>query len=269
MIINSGSEPLISIIMNCYNGEKYLHDSLKSIINQTYENWELVFWDNLSKDFSKRILFKFSDKRIKYFKSKKFLNLYEARNAAIEKSTGDYIAFLDTDDLWTPDKLEKQVNFFKNNPESKIVYSNYFNLESCKDFKYKKYKKILPSGFVTQALLDDYKIGILTVLLEKNIFKTKKFNNEYNIVGDFDFFIKSSIEFKIDSIKEPLAYYRIHSSNFLYKNKKNYISELSNWISSNQKKLLELGFSLKKLKILLFKQKIKYMLNKYFRFNLR
>ena len=61
--------PLVSIIMNCHNGEKYLNDSVKSLLSQTYTNWELIFWDNLSTDNSKKIIEKFLDKRIKYFKS--------------------------------------------------------------------------------------------------------------------------------------------------------------------------------------------------------
>ena len=76
---------LVSVIMNCHNGEKFLNESVKSVINQTYQNWELIFFDNLSNDNSKKILQSFRDKRIKYFNSKKFLDLYAARNLAIEK----------------------------------------------------------------------------------------------------------------------------------------------------------------------------------------
>ena len=64
--------PLVSIIMNCYNGQKYLREAVQSVINQTYKNWEIIFWDNQSKDKSSQILKSFKDKRIKYFKSKNF-----------------------------------------------------------------------------------------------------------------------------------------------------------------------------------------------------
>ena len=70
-------EPLVSIIVNCYNGEKYLDDSLKSIINQSYKNWEVIFWDNLSTDNSKSIFNKYKDKRFKYFLSDKHSILYQ------------------------------------------------------------------------------------------------------------------------------------------------------------------------------------------------
>ena len=85
--MQKSDEPLVSIIMNCHNGEKYLHDALDSIIQQTYKNWEVIFWDNLSKDESKNIVKDFDDRRIKYHSSKNFLKLYDARNHAIKKAT--------------------------------------------------------------------------------------------------------------------------------------------------------------------------------------
>ena len=80
------SKSLVSIIMNCYNGSKYLDEALQSIINQTYKNWELIFWDNLSNDNSKEIFKKYNDKRFKYFLADKHTVLYEARNLAIKKT---------------------------------------------------------------------------------------------------------------------------------------------------------------------------------------
>ena len=91
---------LISIIVNCYNGEKYLKDTIQSVLNQKYQNWEMIFWDNQSNDNSKKIINKYNDNRIKYFYSNKKLPLYAARNEAIKKSSGELIAFLDTDDWW-------------------------------------------------------------------------------------------------------------------------------------------------------------------------
>ena len=91
-------KPLVSVIMNCHNGEKYLEESIQSVISQTYDNWELIFWDNRSEDKSSEIFKKYQDKRFKYFYANKHTSLYEARNLAIQKSTGDFISFLDTDD---------------------------------------------------------------------------------------------------------------------------------------------------------------------------
>ena len=258
-------EPLVSVIMNCHNGEAYLNESINSLIKQTYKNWELIFWDNFSTDNSKKILDNFKDKRIKYFKSNKFTSLYEARNLSIDKSSGEYISFLDTDDLWTEDKIEKQINFLQKNKDFKIIYSNFFILDENKNKKYIRHKKTLPSGSITQKLLDDYSLGILTVFLEKNFFQKFKFNNEYNVIGDFDLFINLSKQFKIASIQEPLAFYRIHGSNFSNKKIDIYIKELDSWIDSNEETLIKDGFSLKRQKILLNKLKIKFFFKKFFK----
>ena len=119
------TKPLISIIINCFNGEKYLKDCLISVLNQSYTNWEVIFWDNQSSDNSKRIFLEFKDKRFKYYNSNNHTTLYEARNNAIKKSTGEIIAFLDTDDWWEKNKLEKQVPLFENKKIG-MVYSNCY-----------------------------------------------------------------------------------------------------------------------------------------------
>ncbi len=116
-------EPLISIIMNCKNGERYLEESLESIINQSYQNWELIFVDNASNDNSKKIFFNLNDHRFKYFYLKNEVNLGTARQEALKNCSGDFISFLDTDDIWFNEKLEKQIHYFKN-PKIGMVISN-------------------------------------------------------------------------------------------------------------------------------------------------
>ena len=122
-------QPFVSIIMNCFNGETYLKESINSILSQTYQNWELIFWDNKSQDKSAEIFKGYEDKRLKYFCATEHTTLYKARNLAIEKARGDYIAFLDTDDLWEYNKLEMQVPLFFN-PEIAVVYSNFWLMKN-------------------------------------------------------------------------------------------------------------------------------------------
>ena len=92
----NNSKHLVSIIMNCYNGEKYLTKSVQSVINQSYKNWELIFWDNQSTDSSSKKGNSLNDRRIKYFRSPIKLTLGEARNFALEKCLGDFVCFLST-----------------------------------------------------------------------------------------------------------------------------------------------------------------------------
>ena len=257
------NKPIISIIMNCYNGEAFLNEAINSITKQTFENWELIFFDNNSIDKSEKIAKSFKDSRIKYFKSDRLLNLYDARNLAVKKTNGDYISFLDTDDMWTKDKLEKQINFIKKNSNYKILYSNYYVLKNNE--KKIMYKNELPSGFITQKLLDFYGIGINTAFLDKSIFEQYNFKKDLNIIGDFDFFIQTSKKFQIGYISDPLTFYRIHENSFTKKNYKMYINELSNWIRENEKTLLKNNYSLKKQKFYVIKLKIKSFLERFFK----
>ena len=263
--LSKRKSPLVSIIMNCHNGEKFLNKSLKSVLNQTYNNWELIFWDNLSNDRSSLILKSFKDKRIRYFKSKKFSTLYEARNLAIKKAKGDYVSFLDTDDVWLKNKIRVQVNFFQKNKKFNIIYSNYYVLDQIKNEKYIRYKKNLNSGRITQDLLNNYTIGIGTACVKKKIFDKQKFNKKYNIIGDFDFFVKLSKKNEIGYIKKPLFVYRIHTLNYSTKNLNEFKLEFDNWIRINKYKYEKLGFSLKKQKFYLRKIKIKNFLNFFLR----
>mgnify|MGYP006141706881 CR=1 FL=1 len=261
-------KPLISVIINCFDGEKFLSKCIKSVLSQSYQNWEIIFFNNNSSDQSVKILNSFRDRRIKLFNNnkKKNFKLYKARNIAISKAKGKYITFLDTDDLWKKNKLKKQIELINKNPEVNIIYSNYYIIEEEKKKIYLKHKKKLPSGFITQELLNDYKIGILTLLVSKKIFSHYKFKDKYSIIGDFDYMINLSRKFNITAIQEPLAFYRIHQSNLSSKRLDLFAKELKNWINYNKFKLLKQGFNLKKIEFYLFKLKVKMFLKNNFNF---
>ena len=106
---------LISIIMPTYNCAKFIKETIQSVINQTYENWELVIVDDCSNDNTEEIVASFNDKRIKYHRLEKNSGAAVARTTAMKMATGNYMAFLDSDDLWKKDKLEKQLDFMKKN----------------------------------------------------------------------------------------------------------------------------------------------------------
>ena len=231
------NNPLVSIIMNCYNGAEYLDQSLKSILNQNYKNWELIFWDNKSIDASKFIFIKFKDKRFNYFYSKKNYPLYKARKLALKKCRGNLIAFLDVDDWWHKKKLSRQVKKFSQKNVG-LVYSNLY-LFNEKKKKYKLWSKNkLPEGSISSKLINNYNIGLLTVMLNKKIINkfNLNFNSNYKIIGDFDLFLKISKKSRILCVQEPLAYYRMHQNNFTLKNQEILIKELNNWVKINHKK---------------------------------
>jgi glycosyltransferase involved in cell wall biosynthesis len=106
---HQGTPPQISIIINCFDGEEFLRESLDSALSQSFLDWELIFWDNKSRDNSANIFSKYADFRFKYFLSNEFTSLGDARNLAVSKASGKWLAFMDCDDVWPANKLALQM----------------------------------------------------------------------------------------------------------------------------------------------------------------
>ncbi len=226
------NEPLVSVVMNCYNGEKYLREAIDSVINQTYHNWEIIFWDNRSTDKSAKIFKDYKDDRLKYYYAETHTEvLYKAKNFALKEARGDYIAFLDTDDWWLPEKLEKQIPLF-NDSEVGLVYGN-----SWQFFEKKNKKKIyksgnLPSGSILNELLKEYVIGSPTYVIRKKSLESLEyyFDDSFHIIGDFDMNIRLSTKWKVGCVQFPVAYIRKHSKNLSLLNREKEIYELKFWV---------------------------------------
>ena len=227
----ASNEILVSIIVNCYNGEKYLEEALRSIKKQKYSNFELIFWDNLSTDNSKKIFLTFDDSRFKYFLSQKKMKLYEARNSAVLKCNGDLITFLDVDDVWLDNKLLEQVNEFKKK-NFDICYSDYY-IKRNKSLKLQKVRRTL-SNFAN-SYLKHYDVALVTICINRGLVKKDKFlfNNTFNIIGDFAFMMKQAEISRIKIIQKPLAIYRLHDQSYTIKNYTELIKELKIWVDYN------------------------------------
>jgi glycosyltransferase involved in cell wall biosynthesis len=238
MNIQVTDKPLVSIIVNCYNGDSYLKECIESIIAQTYQNWEVIFWDNRSEDKSAEIFKSYNDKRFKYFYADEHTSLYQARNLAIKETNGELIAFIDADDLWVKNKLEIQVKLFED-PKVALAYSNLWIIKNRSNNKKIFIKKNSPSGFVYNKLLDEYNVGIITVIFRKKILENLKklFDERFSIIGDFDFFLRLSKLHYYKYTSNPLAIYRIHDKNFssIYKEKE--MEEFNIWSDENQKSI--------------------------------
>ena len=186
-------EKLVSIILNCYNGEKYLKYALRSILRQSYKNWELIFWDNRSTDSSKKIFNTFKNKKFRYFLSSTHTSLYEARNLAINKCKGQFLSFLDVDDMWEKNKLKSQVKLFEDKKVG-VVYGNSWLLNETTNKKRKFINYTMKNGYIYNDLIQRYNVGILTAIIRKSCLKNLKkiFDKRYNIIGDYDLFIRLS-----------------------------------------------------------------------------
>ncbi len=223
----------VSVIVNCFNGEKYLERCLKSIIDQTINNWEVIFLDNKSSDSSKKIFKSFNDQRFKYFCSPYFMKLYEARNEALKYANGDFIAFLDCDDWWEIFHL-KNAEFFFNNQKFSFYFSNAYNYYEKKKV-FKLHKKSLPKKNIFENLVDDYSVKISSLIIRKKIldlYDNQVFNKKFNIIGDYDLVMKIASKHESCSSDVPSVNCSFHGENYSLKNRDEYVEEFNYWFKN-------------------------------------
>lgn len=214
---NAKEAPLVSVIMNCYNSEQYLREAIDSVYAQTYQNWEIIFWDNASTDSSAAIA-KSYDSRLKYHSGTETVPLGAARNRAIEKASGELIAFLDCDDLWYPEKLEKQVPLFKDT-EVSLVYCDtlFFNSNGYRKRLYSGTKAY--TGYCFSRLLSHYFLSMETIILRKESLKNLDywFDERFNMIEEADLFRRVAMTGKLAMVDEVLSMWRMHSNSWTWK----------------------------------------------------
>lgn len=201
-------KPLISIITPSYNSEKFIKETIESVLNQTYKNWEMLIIDDCSSDSSPELIKEYcrKDERIKYLKNKKNSGPAISRNLGLDNSKGEYIAFLDSDDIWFKEKLQIQMEYIIKN-KADVLHNNYYfcdeNGNVIKEIKndYKlDYKKILKSNQIKTSFL----------IVKKEILKNIRFQNIKH--EDYAFFLDFlRIGRECFCIQKSLGKYRINS----------------------------------------------------------
>ena len=200
---------LVSIITPSYNSSRFIEECVGSVLSQTYDNWEMLIVDDYSADNSLQILKKYNDKRIQLIELDKNVGAAESRNVAIRKAKGKYIAFLDSDDLWEPQKLEKQISFI----ETEDIAFSFSTYQPMSDDESKLYSIIHAPKIVTySSYLKKTIIGCLTVIIDRE--KTGSFEMP-NIRSSHDMALWLLIMrrgFDAYGLDENLARYRIVST---------------------------------------------------------
>lgn len=229
----------VSILMNCHNGELFLDRALASVLNQTYENWELIFYNNASTDNTKKIFLSYSDKRFKYHECENKKNLVEARNSAIQFLTGEWIAILDADDSWEVNKLALQINQLSVDASFSpgLIFSRCNIREG--DQVYELPKKNFSSKNIVENLLSlDLSIPWSSVLFKRDLLdQIKKFNELYPSFHDLDFLIKCSKITKFSYVNKTLVTITFHQQSLSSQNKNNgqYFLEIINILAPHSK----------------------------------
>ena len=201
----------VSIILPNFNSSEFIKQTLKSIISQTYKNWELIIVDDNSDKSTKNILSKYKNKnKIKIFFLSKNKGAAYCRNLAIKKSRSDYIAFIDSDDLWKKNKLKKQIKFMKDN-NLKFSFTSYEIIDNNDNrIGLREAQKSLSF----KQLRNSCDIGLSTVMIKKSIFNNEKFKfGTTKTKEDFILWLilaKNGIE--ISGIKECLTSWRKNST---------------------------------------------------------
>ncbi len=247
--------PLVSIVIPTYNHGNYIGKAIKSLINQTYQNWEAVIIDNHSTDQTYQKIKNYSDSRIKYFEINNNGVIAKSRNYGISISKGDWIAFLDSDDWWTEDKLEVCVN----NINDKVDFI-YHDLETIQNKpKFFSKKRILKGRKLHRPILDDLlvttikdgnAIGNSSVMVRKNILsKIGGISENFNLVGSEDYNTWLRIAQITDQFKylnKILGFILIHETNTSKKDmsipQRQAIQEFMHKFNSSQKLNLEVKF---------------------------
>ena len=208
---------LVSIITPAYNAAEYIAESIESVLAQTYPNWEILIVNDCSKDNTAAIVQSYAakDKRIKLINLKQNSGAAVARNTAIQNSRGRYIAFLDSDDLWKKDKLQKQLSFMQQNDYA-FTFTAY---EHFKDNKENIQNKIqVPKSLNYKQALKGNQIGCLTVMLDRkqilNIEFSKQKHEDYILWLNI---LKQAIT--AYGLNERLALYRTGNSKSISSNK--------------------------------------------------
>lgn len=216
--------------MNCLNCEKYLRDALDSAYAQTYPHWEIIFWDNASTDGSGEIAQSY-DHRLRYFKGEETIPLGAARNKALGQARGEYIAFLDCDDLWLPEKLEKQIPLFED-PEVGLVFCDtiFFNDNNYEERLYRRRKYV--TGKCFSALLMDNFLAMPSVVIRRMALdeQSEWFDPRFSMNEEADLFIRIAYKWHLAMVNEPLAKWRIHPGSLTWHKFSGFADELGDML---------------------------------------
>ena len=220
------STPAVSVIMNCLNSARDLRAALDSLMAQSFEDFEVVFWDNGSTDDSPAIARSYGP-RLRYFRGEKTVPLGAARNLALAQARGRYLAFLDCDDLWRPQKLEKQVALFEANERVGLACTDTEIFDGRRVLK-RLFAEARPArGMVFGALMERQWISMSSAMIRREALAglaadagTREggwFDESLNVCEEADVFYRIAHDWELDYVDEPLTLWRVHGANTTFR----------------------------------------------------
>jgi glycosyltransferase involved in cell wall biosynthesis len=256
------STDLVSVVVNCHNSEKFVEDCINSIIQQNYKNFEIIVWDNNSSDRTQEIISQLAkmEKRIKFYRGEKFLTLGSARNKALLKCSGEWIAFLDSDDLWNSDFLSDQVSALKGKENEFFGFGHvtvFSNSELPLTQNENADRSISIKFNVFQSLLKGNFIYFSSIVMSRSALNyVENFNNLFAQAEDYELLLR--LTQKYQALQTGHVYYRNHADNTSKKQTKELYVEniklLRPHLSYSSAKI-NYAFNIAKLAIFCFKKR--------------
>jgi len=207
--------PSVSIILNVRNGAAFLREALDSVLAQNFADWELIAWDDRSSDNSAGIVAEYADPRIRYFLSPEETALGQARDLAMRRARGEWLAFLDQDDVWLPRKLEKQMALAAAGVG--IIYGRAVLFDSrrgdLRDYDYAHEFQLLPEGDIfAQLFRHACFIAMSSAMLRRSaVEELGGIPASIEVAPDYYLFVAIARRYRARAVQEVVCRYRIHS----------------------------------------------------------
>lgn len=215
--------PRVSVIMNVRNGADNLREALDSLVAQTFSDWELIFWDDRSTDDSAEILAEYPDHRIRYFLSSEETPLGRARDQAIRQAKGEWLAFLDQDDIWLPYKLEMQMALDDSDPALGIIYGRTVMFSAYgrdRDFDHRHEYQRLPEGDIFERLfIDSCFIAMSSSVLRRSaVDAIGGIPDKFETSPDYHLFVYIARLYRARAVQQAVCRYRRHAGSMSHFN---------------------------------------------------
>lgn len=203
--------PLISVIIPVYNGKKTIATTINSVIEQTFTDWELIIINDGSQDNTLEIIQSISDLRIKVF-SYPNAGLANSRNRGISQAQGEFIAFLDADDLWTKDKLEKQLVALQAHPQASVAYSWTDYIDNVGQFLYPGSHTTINGDAYPRLLVNNFlESGSNPLIRHQALEEVGGFDSSINSTADWDMYLRLAAKYEFIAVPDVQVFYRISS----------------------------------------------------------
>lgn len=210
--------PFVTVIMNIWNGAAYLREAIDCVIAQDHQDWELIAWDDCSTDESAAIVKSYTDPRVRYFLSPEQTPLGRARHLALQVAKGDWVAFLDQDDLWVPEKLSRQLQLATSASDVGFVYGRTVSFTpdgSRRDFDHRHEFAPLPEGPILEQLFtDSCFVAMSSALFRRSALEELGgIPSNIHMSPDYFMYLGVSQRYKARAVQDVVCYYRLHGNN--------------------------------------------------------